>query len=35
MFDFHCHILPDVDDGSQSLEETIEMINFLKENNLS
>jgi len=35
MFDFHCHILPDVDDGSQSLEETIEMIKFLKENNFS
>jgi len=33
MFDFHCHILPNVDDGSQSLEETIEMIKFLKENN--
>lgn len=24
--DIHCHILPAVDDGSQSMEETMEML---------
>jgi len=35
LLDFHSHILPNVDDGSKSLEETIEMINFLKSNNFT
>lgn len=26
IFDVHCHILPEVDDGSRSLEETLEML---------
>lgn len=26
LFDIHCHLLPDVDDGSDSLEETIKML---------
>lgn len=26
MIDFHCHILPGIDDGSQSVEESLEMI---------
>ncbi len=25
MIDIHCHILPEVDDGSRSLNESIEM----------
>ena len=25
MIDLHCHIIPEIDDGSQSLEESIEM----------
>ena len=31
MIDFHAHILPNVDDGSQSLEETFNLINEAKE----
>lgn len=31
MFDFHAHILHNVDDGSKSLYESIEMIKFLKD----
>ena len=30
MIDFHSHILPKVDDGSKSVEESIEMLNKLK-----
>lgn len=26
LFDIHCHILPGVDDGSQNIENSIEMI---------
>lgn len=32
MFDFHTHILPNVDDGSKSIEESIMIIEFLKKN---
>lgn len=28
LFDFHCHILPEMDDGAQSLEEAIAMARF-------
>lgn len=31
MLDMHCHILPDVDDGSQSKEETLAMLTAAKE----
>ena len=31
MLDMHCHILPDVDDGSQSEEESIAMLKAAKE----
>lgn len=31
MIDFHSHILPNVDDGSKSLEETIKLINEAKD----
>ncbi len=24
--DMHCHILPEVDDGAQSIEETVQML---------
>ncbi len=30
MIDFHSHILPCIDDGSQSIEESIEMLQMLK-----
>ena len=35
MIDFHTHILPGVDDGSSSVEESIEMINELKAQNIT
>ena len=31
MIDLHCHILPEVDDGPQSLEETLRMARFFVE----
>lgn len=31
MIDFHCHILPMIDDGSRSIDETIEMLKEAKE----
>lgn len=31
MLDFHSHILPKIDDGSQSVEESISMLSLLKE----
>lgn len=30
MIDFHTHILPNVDDGSNSIEQSLEMLNILK-----
>lgn len=33
--DIHCHILPKVDDGSQSLNESIDMLNAAKENGIT
>ncbi len=30
MIDFHSHILPNIDDGAQSVEESIEMLRMLK-----
>ncbi len=30
MIDFHSHILPEIDDGAQSVEESIEMLRMLK-----
>ena len=30
MIDFHSHILPAIDDGSQSVEESLEMLRALK-----
>ncbi|MCS7245943.1 MAG: hypothetical protein N2504_07210 [candidate division WOR-3 bacterium] len=32
MFDFHIHILPNVDDGSRSIDESVMIIEFLKKN---
>ena len=29
MVDFHTHILPQMDDGSQSVEQTLQMLSFL------
>ena len=31
MIDIHTHILPQIDDGSSSIEETIKMLNMLVE----
>ncbi len=31
MLDFHTHILPEIDDGAQSVEESLEMLRLLKE----
>lgn len=31
MIDFHSHILPEIDDGAQSIEESIAMLKMLKE----
>lgn len=31
MFDFHTHILPGIDDGSKSVEESLAMLSMLKE----
>ena len=31
MIDFHTHILPDIDDGSSSVEESVRMIEMLRE----
>lgn len=30
MTDYHCHILPDIDDGSKSVEMSLEMIKIMK-----
>ena len=30
MIDWHSHILPKIDDGSRSLEETLELLKMLK-----
>ena len=38
MFDIHTHILPNIDDGSSSIEDSIQMVLDLKEqgiNNIS
>lgn len=31
IFDIHCHILPGIDDGSSSMEETLEMVRMAEE----
>lgn len=31
MIDFHCHFLPGIDDGASSIEESVMMLNLLKE----
>ena len=33
--DIHCHILPEIDDGSQSIEESAEMLQAAKENGIT
>lgn len=33
--DIHCHILPQVDDGAESLNESIDMLNAAKENGIT
>lgn len=35
MYDMHCHILPEVDDGASSLEEAVEMVIMAKENGIN
>ncbi|KAF2955571.1 CpsB/CapC family capsule biosynthesis tyrosine phosphatase [Marinitoga sp. 38H-ov] len=35
MFDIHNHILPNVDDGLKSIEESIEILNEYKKNNIN
>ncbi|MBQ2972404.1 MAG: capsular polysaccharide biosynthesis protein [Ruminococcus sp.] len=35
MLDFHSHILPEIDDGAQSVEESISMLKMLKEQGVS
>ena len=35
MIDIHCHILPEVDDGSRSLNESIEMAMIAKEQGIT
>lgn len=35
MLDFHSHILPNIDDGAQSVEESIAMLKMLKEQGVS
>ncbi|MDO5123254.1 MAG: capsular polysaccharide biosynthesis protein [Eubacteriales bacterium] len=35
MVDFHSHILPEIDDGSKSVEESIELLRMLKEQNIT
>lgn len=34
MIDFHAHILPMVDDGSSSIDESVEMLSLMKENSV-
>lgn len=31
MTDYHCHILPNIDDGSESAEMSVEMVNIMQE----
>ncbi|MBR6478339.1 MAG: protein-tyrosine-phosphatase [Lachnospiraceae bacterium] len=33
--DIHCHVLPGVDDGSQSMDESLEMLRIAQENGIS
>ena len=35
IIDLHCHILPYVDDGAESMEETIEMLSIAVEQGIS
>ena len=35
MVDMHCHVLPAVDDGSQNMEQTIEMLRIASEEGIS
>ena len=35
MVDFHAHILPDIDDGSKSVEESLTMLNLMREQGVS
>lgn len=34
LIDFHAHILPEIDDGSQSVEESVEMLQMLSRQNV-
>ena len=33
--DIHCHVLPGVDDGSQSIDETVEMLKIAEKSGIS
>ena len=35
IIDLHCHILPYVDDGAESMEETVEMLSIAVEQGIS
>ena len=35
MFDIHSHILPNIDDGAQSIKESIKLLELMRENNIS
>ena len=35
MFDMHSHILPHIDDGARDIEESIKLLELLKENGVS
>lgn len=35
MLDFHTHILPEIDDGAQSVEESLQMLKMLKEQSVN
>jgi protein-tyrosine phosphatase len=35
MFDMHCHILPGLDDGSRSMEETLQMLQIAQEEGIT
>ena len=35
MIDIHCHILPNIDDGSKNIDESLDMCKIALQNNIS